>query len=113
MAQRRKEHYDKQESFFLAAAKDKLESTGEKKLEYPGLGAIRFRKMPVVVDTAEYDALDDDKKHEVQSKFRDLFRVKQTVSPDKKAIKAVLDGGSRIDGFDLRYQADKIEFVEE
>lgn len=113
VGRRIREHYDKEEAYFLAAAKHKLESTGEKSLDYAGLGKIRFRKMPVVVDTTVYDELDDDKKHEVQSRFRDLFRVKQTVAPDKMAIKAVLDGGSRIDGFDLRYQADKIEFVEE
>lgn len=109
----------KQYEYYEQVAQRILEQSGQKKIEYPGLGTLRFRKMPEKVDTSAYDAMSDAEKLHVQNERKGYFNTKTTVTPDKKAIKAQLRlfeaGESEVDirGFKVIRPPDKFEFVPE
>lgn len=111
---------EKQYNFFQGKAHLLFDISEERKrLEYPGLGVFRYRKMRERIDATVYDAMTDDEKLHVQNERKGCFIKKTTITPDKKAIKAQLElvakGESEVDvdGFRIVCSPDKFEFVPE
>lgn len=80
-----------------------------KRLEYPGIGVFRFRKLPPKSDRSEWDSFTLDQQKAVAASMPDLFEVIEEVKPKTVEIKKVLKD-SEVPGWSLGYQAEKFEF---
>lgn len=104
----------KQYEFFERIAQQMLEQSGQKKIEYPGLGTLRFAKQREKVDDTGYYAMSEQEQLHVQTQNPGCFTTKKTVTPNKKEIKARLQEDSTSpDGFEVVRPDDKFEFVPE
>ena len=110
---------EKQVIYFEYLAERMVEELSGQKVEYPGIGRFRFRKMPDKVDTNTYDQMTDDEKLHVQNQHIGCFTVKTLITPDKKAIKALLidiaEGRSEVllTSFQIKPGDKKFEFMPE
>lgn len=102
----------KVEVYLLDQCERLMKETGQEKLHYPGIGRLRWRKLPVSVNTDGYDAMNDDEKAKARVGYYGAFHIKTTVTPDKKAIMAILKSGD-FPGFKLNEPAPKFEFKAE
>ena len=91
-----------------------MEQNQKNKLEYPGIGIFRFRKLPDSVDSSEYDTWDDEKKAIIWKHFDDtgIFKKKIIVTPVKKEIKKLLadKNSETLSGFKLITGKTKFEY---
>lgn len=90
---------------FTGISQQLMDSIGKDKIEYPGLGRFRYRKMPVRME------IDDD--IAVSTLDEQFVKVIHEVEPDTKAIKDHLKSGGIVPGFSLVEQPPKFEFKEE
>jgi len=112
----RQMYYDKhadREKFLMKLVKDMMGHANKDELEYPGIGKFRYGTTREKVDDSEYMAASDDEKAEIHSSHSNLFVVKTTVRPDKKAIKEAIGDGNPVPGFDLIGKFKKFEFKPE
>ena len=114
IAQRYKQQYEKKESYLLDMVKGIMEENQKNKLEYPGIGIFRFRKLPDSVDSSEYDTWDNEKKLFYGEQFLDvnLFKKKIIITPNKKEIKKLLadKNSETLSGFKLITGKTKFEY---
>jgi len=106
-----------QVSYLSSTAERMLSQIGERKMEYPGLGVVRWRKVPASVDTSKFDELDLPDKFSLGAPgnvLSDYLRTKTTITPDKAAIKKALKTdelrGAVESLFSLTEPGDKFEF---
>jgi len=66
-----------------------------------------------VVHDVLYTTMKESTQAELQIMYPNLFRVVTRVAPDKKAIKAALENGEEIAGFDLVRHDDRFDFKAE
>jgi len=110
---------EKQVIYFEYLAEQMVKEMPEQKIEYPGIGRFRFRKMPDKIDTTTYDQMTDEEKLHVQNHYKGCFNRKVSITPDKKAIKALLtdiaEGRSEalLTSFQIKAGGKKFEFVPE
>jgi hypothetical protein len=90
---RKVERAQQSHDYLLGIARTLMASTEERRLEYPGLGVLKFGTTRESVNTEGYDALTPEEKEELHAEFPGLFRIKTTVSPDKKEIMATSKAG--------------------
>jgi len=101
----------KQRSFLESVAEGLFRATGEKKIDYPGLGTIRMGHTRESVDSSVYDGLSPEDQAVIQKEYAAMFRTKVIVSPDKKAIKkTITDDGDTVPGFTVAPKVEKFEF---
>jgi hypothetical protein len=106
----RVERLQAQIAHFMDIAK---QLTGDKKrLEYPGIGVFRFRKLPPKSDRSEWDSFTPDQQKAVAASMPNLFEVIEEVKPKTVEIKKALKD-SEVPGWSLGYQSEKFEFKEE
>lgn len=99
--------------FLINRVKGLMIAIDERRLEYPDLGVFRFGTTRESVNDDEYQAMDDDHRAEIQNSNRECFRIKTTVSPDKKIILDRLKSGIVIPGFAIREKIETFEFKPE
>lgn len=110
---------EKQVLYFEYLAEQMVKEMPNQKVDYPGIGKFRFHKMPDKVDTATYDQLTDSEKLHVQNQYKGCFNHKTLITPDKKAIKALLidiaEGRSEalFTSFQIKPGDKRFEFVPE
>ena len=81
----------------------------KRKIDYPGIGVFRFRKLPPKSDRSEWDAMPLDQQKAIAASYPDLFEVIEEVKPHTIEIKKVLKE-SEVPGWSLGFQAEKFEF---
>ena len=99
--------------YLLGMAKTLMAGADKKRLEYPGLGVLKFGTTRESVDTSGYDDLPDEEQEELQADWPSLFRIKTTVSPDKKAIMATIREGAQFIGFKVNEKRETFIFKAE
>ena len=99
--------------YLRQAAEAAFTQTGEKRLEYPGLGIYRYSKTRVTVDAETWDAMPADERDRIAKENATFFREKTTVAPDKKAILDYLSMDGKVPGFTLRGGDREFDFVVE
>lgn len=104
------ERLQKQISYFLSVAQPHVDTTSDRKIVLAGIGRFRYRKGNKVVDTSRYDELEGYEKSKVEAEYGNLFNVKTTTVPDKKAIKHVIESDLAAPGFKLIQKPDTFEF---
>lgn len=97
-------------NWILDHSRQLMESDGQKSLHYPGLGRFAFRKGSLVVDISEYEQADDKQKRQTQQAHPQAFTTKTTVTPDKKSIKTMNEGGATVPGFSVVRKLDSFAF---
>lgn len=119
-----KAHYDKavegfsnRRTFWIEKARGLVEATGQRSLDYPGIGRFGLRKGSPHVDRTKYDSLPAEDQEalyaEAVAECRDSFTAKTTVKPDMAKIKADLKAGNDVPGFSLKTNADTFSFKSE
>jgi hypothetical protein len=109
----------KQYEFFEGIAKQMLEQSGQKKIEYPGLGKLRFVKQREKVDDSGYNAMSEEEQKVLRESRKGFFKTKIVMTPDKKAIKTQIELVERgesdvgVPGFKILRPPEKFEFVPE
>ena len=88
-------------------------STGEKKLEYPGIGYFRFGTTREAVDDSDYQAMPDDEKAKLHNNYQGCFRSKTVTTPDKKWIKGSIEQGQPVPGFVIKDKEETFTFHKE
>lgn len=102
-----------QYSFLFSRARELYEAQSEKSLDYPGLGKFVTIKGREYVDDEVYQEMTDEQKQDLHTRRSEFFKVKTTVTPDKKAIKEELKERA-VGGFVIGTHEDKFQFkVEE
>lgn len=97
-------------------AKPLVPSSG---VEFPGLGKFKHRKGREYVEDEAYQEMTPEEQTRVQTQRPGCFKVKTTVTPDKKEIKARLedhrDGRSEadVDGFEIKRHPETFVFEPE
>lgn len=104
--------YNRIEAYLLAQCEMLMRESGKDKLDYPGIGKFQIGMTRASVDSQQYEGFDDDQKADVHKQVPGCFRVKTTISPDKRAIMALLKDGQDIPGFQINEPVEKFEFKE-
>ena len=106
-----------QMAFVENRARELMRTTGEKKLEYPGLGFFRFGQTRVKVDDTAYYEMSDVERDALYVMWSDNtvppFKTKTTITPDKKVIKEIIDKFGDISGFTLTEPEETFTFKPE
>ena len=90
-----------------------VRSTGEKKVEYPGIGFFRFGTTRESIDDSEYQDMTDDEKKKLWNNYQGCFRSTTTTKPDKKWIKGSIESGSDVPGFTIKAKEETFTFHKE
>ena len=85
-------------------------ASGQKKIEFKGLGTFIFHKNKVKVDDSEYVEFDDVARFNQQEVNPELYNVKTSYNPDKKKILEILKEGGTVDGFKLSAESHTFKF---
>lgn len=109
---------NKQMLFWQNQAEVVMTKTGEKKIEYPGLGTFKYVKSRDRVVTEKYDVAGPAVQQAIQADEPEWFNVKTTVTPDKKTIKNLLknadhDNTKILDYFSIKNDGEKLTFKPE
>lgn len=81
-----------QHTHLSGIAEGLLRSSGKERLEYPGLGVVRFGQTKESVDTTGYDELSLKDQKDIQVSYPELFNTTVKVLPGKKAIATAIKG---------------------
>ncbi len=84
---------DKAHTYLMGKAKSIMDITGEKVVEYSGLGKFRYQEPRDRVDTSLYEALPDDNKGDLLTHHKGLFIEKYSFAPALKEIKKAFKNG--------------------
>jgi len=70
-----------------------LRASGQKRLDYPGLGVVRFGSTRESVNTEKWDALTPDEKKARKDTMWSCLTVKETIAPNKPEIMKQIKNG--------------------
>lgn len=101
--------------YFEELARRMVANTPKRRVEYPGLGVFRYRKMPDKVNTDGYDEMNDEQKLDVQMTDKGCFKRVVTVTPIKKEIMTRFKDDFQVApaGFTIEVGGEKFEFKAE
>lgn len=100
-------------SQLMAMSEGLMKEAGKERLEYPGLGVLRFGQTRESVNDDEFLILDDGTKDAMPKQYPSLFVIKTTSRPDKKAIMVELKSGRDIPGFRINKKRETFVFKAE
>ena len=101
------------QSRLMAFAEGLMRGTGKERLEYPGLGVLRFGATRESVSDIEFLAFDEGARDAMPKQYPSLFVTKTITRPDKKAIMAELKNGRDIPGFKINQKRETFLFKAE
>ena len=101
------------ENYLLAKCEHLMRESGDVKLYYPGIGKFCITMTKESVNSDDYDQMDDDGKAAVHKQLPGCFRLKTTVNPDKRSIRALIKTDQTVPGFCLNDPVEKFKFEEE
>ncbi len=107
------ERFEKSRSYLVSKCEDIVEATGQDKMNYPGIGKFHWKTTRESINTEQYDTLGDDDKADLHSHNGMFFRIKTTISPDKKIKLEALKDGQSIEGFTINEKYKQFSFKEE
>ena len=81
------------ESYLNHLAQGLLVKSGQKRLEYPGLGVVRFGTTRESVNTEKWDALTPDEKRARKDTMFTCLTIKETIAPNKPEIMKQIKNG--------------------
>lgn len=100
-------------------AKPVVDGISSRTMELPGLGKFKFRKGREYVEDEAYQEMTPEEQTRVQTQRPGCFKVKTTITPDKKEIKARLEdfkGGrseADVEGFEIKRHPEVFVFEPE
>lgn len=103
-------------SYLLEKVRAAMEAHAVDKLQLPGVGVFRYRKLPPSVEEDSeltFDSLSPEDKRRVCEGHPDHFGITEVYKPDKRAILASLKEGKEVPFFHLRDSIAKFEFKSE
>lgn len=110
---RKIETFQRSHDYLMGLAEWLMRKTGEKRLEYPGLGVLKFGTTRESVNDEDYEAMSPEDQQHMRALIPKLFRTKIIVSPDKKAIMAELKDNVPVCGFFINPKRETFGFKAE
>jgi len=114
---RKMEGLNNSREYLASRAEVLLSETGQRKLEYPGLGVVRYRKKPDTVSTEGWDEMDETTRAKYTDSHYSLFKITRIVKPIKAEIKKRLPDDNSVvalkDAFEIKTGETVFEFKPE
>lgn len=107
------ERRDKALAYLKERAQEMMDVTGEKKVEYPGLGKFQYVKARASVDRSIYDMLPNADRKVLLDEYPELLREKYSIEPDINKIRKALTDGNAPDCFALVDNGQEFTFRKE
>jgi len=98
---------------FFSKAETLLRMSGKDRLEYPGLGVIRFGSTRESISTIKWDVLTREEQKRIAETEPKLIKTKIIYQPDKKAILETIKGGRNIEWFTVNPKVETFIFKAE